>query len=439
MNLAETEMVRGYASANGFEFSSAEEADFMVINTCAVKEQTEFRMLNRIRKLNAIAEKKNSQLIVFGCLPKVSPELIESVSGNIIAMGPDLEKLSQVLGITPEPFSPGIEQLRSNPFISIMPVARGCTNYCTFCGTKLARGNISSFPIDALRKRFEASLPHTKEFWLTGQDTGAYGLDIKSSLPELVERFLEAEGDFRLRIGMMNPHHLKRIYDSLVPLFSDERVYKFLHVPLQSGSDRILKLMRRGYTSSQYSGLVESLRRDVPGISIATDIIAGFPAETEEEFLETVKIVKESKPDIVNISRFGARPGTIAAGMRGQLHGRVKKMRSRSLTNICRAISFRQNRAMLGKKEKIFVSEAGVKGGFVGRTSNYKPVVVNEDLRGGFAEVLITGAFPSYLEGKILNRGVPGSVETGSVSVRKAVPAPERFGAQLLKVRGFSG
>tara|TARA_Y100000310_G_C20689243_1_gene821133 strand:+ start:1752 stop:2996 length:1245 start_codon:yes stop_codon:yes gene_type:complete len=400
MNLAETEAIKGHASSNEISISDESSADFLVINTCAVKEQTELKMLNRIKELNELAEKNKSQLIVFGCLPKVSPKLVEKISPNIIKMGPDLEKLSLVLGIKKAEFSPSINVVRENPFVTIMPIGRGCTNFCTFCGTKLARGNVKSYPVEQLKERFVNSLKETKEFWLTCQDTGAYGLDNNSSLPKLLQNFLDVKEEFRLRVGMMNPHHLKRIYSDLIPLFEDERIYKFLHVPVQAGSDRILKLMRRGYTVDQYKELIENLKKDIPNITIATDIIVGFPTETEDEFTETLDLVKETKPDIVNMSRFGARPNTVAFDM-PQLHGRDKKERSRKLTSVCRAVSFRQNERMLGSIENVFVSEKGTNGKFVGRTSNYKPILLDSDLRGKFVNVEATEIFPFYLKGRL--------------------------------------
>ncbi|MFH1391385.1 MAG: tRNA (N(6)-L-threonylcarbamoyladenosine(37)-C(2))-methylthiotransferase [Candidatus Diapherotrites archaeon] len=400
MNLAETEAIKGHVSSNKILISDKSNADFLVINTCAVKEQTELKMLNRIKALNELAEKNNSQLIVFGCLPKVSPNLVEKISPNIIQMGPDLEKLSQVLGIREAEFSPSINAVRENPFVTIMPIGKGCTNFCTFCGTKLARGNVKSYTVEQLKEKFTSSLKENKEFWLTGQDTGAYGLDINSSLPKLLQSFLDVKDEFRLRVGMMNPHHLKRIYNELIPLFEDERIYKFLHVPVQSGSDRILKLMRRGYTVGQYKELIENLKKDIPNITIATDIIVGFPTETENEFLDTLNLVKETKPDVINMSRFGARPGTVAFDM-PQLHGRDKKERSRKLTSVCRAVAFQQNKRMLGSVGNAFVSEKGTNGKFVGRTSNYKPVLLDSDLRGQFVNVEVTEIFPFYLKGRV--------------------------------------
>ena len=408
MNISETEMIKGHAVSNGFELSSESDADFLVINTCAVKEQTDTNMIRRIKELNFVAEKNNSQLIVFGCLPKINPAVIEGISKNIVHIGPDLEKLSHVLGIKGESFSPAISPVRFNSAVIILPINSGCTNFCTFCGTKLARGNVKSHSIESIKKRFESSLPNSKEFWLTSQDTGAYGLDIKTSLPDLLESLLSVKGDFRIRIGMMNPHHLRRIYDRLIPLFSDERLYRFLHVPVQAGSDRILKLMRRGYTVNQYRDLINRLNNDVPGITVATDIIVGFPTETDSEFFETLSLVKDTLAPVVNISRFGARPNTVAASMDGQLHGRVKKERSRKITGVCRAVSYRQNKCMLGRIERVFVSERSPKGGFVGRTLNYKPVVLADAIFGSFYNVRITDVFPYYLIGEIVvEKSVP--------------------------------
>ncbi len=417
MAQAETGAIKGHALASGFHLSEAKDADFLVINTCAVKEKTEFKMLRRIRALSKIASENNSRLIVFGCLPKVNPSIIDEVAPGVIMVGPDLEGLSRALGIKEERFSPLVPQVRPNANVEIMPIASGCTNFCTFCGTKLARGNIRSHSPAQLRARLESSLRDTREFWLTGQDTGAYGLDNGSSLPELLSELLSVEGEFRVRIGMMNPHHLRRIYTELVPLFRDRRLYRFLHIPVQAGSDRVLSLMRRGYTSTQFIALVSRLREDVPGITIATDIIVGFPSETEKEFGETMALIREVEPDVVNISRFGARLGTKAAAMEGQLPGSVLKERSRKLTSLCREISMRQNARMMGKTEIAFFSEVGPKGNFVGRTSNYKPIVVGENLLGKFAEVEVLAAFPTYLHGTVAaSRHAHGNKDTGAVS-----------------------
>jgi len=402
MNFAETEEIKGHAIKNGFSLSSEKDADFIVINTCAVKEQTELNMLRRIKELNEISEKNNSILIVFGCLSKISPEKVNRISEKIILIGPDLEKLSKVLKIKKQEFSPEVDRVRYNKFVTIIPICSGCTNNCSFCATKFARGKIKSFSIKEIKNQFVSSLNETKEFWLTGQDTGAYGLDINTSLPELIKELLKVEGEYRIRIGMMNPHHLKRIYSELIPLFKDSRLYNFLHLPVQSGSDRILKLMRRTYTSSDYIELVKKLRKDIPNVSIANDFIVGFPSETNEEFLETVSLVEKTTPNIFNISRFGARPGTDAEKMKEQISGSVKKERSRKLTTLCRKVCFEENKKLVGLKERVFVSDKGKNNTFIGRSFNYKQVIIDKNLLGKFVNIQISEAFTLYLKGKVL-------------------------------------
>ncbi len=404
MNMAETEQIKGHAQANAIAITNnPENSDFIIINTCAVKGRTENRMLSKIKKLNEIAKANKKQLIVFGCLPKINPKAIEQISKDIIAIGPELSKLSEILGIEQQEFSPNINPISFNEKIAIIPIAKGCTNYCTFCGTKLARGDIQSYSIESIKARAKKALETAKEIWLTGQDTGAYGLDTKTSLPELIKKLLEIKGDYRIRIGMMNPHHLKRIYKELIPLYSDERIYKFIHLPVQSGSDRILMLMRRGYTSGQYKELVEKLKKDLPEITIATDIIAGFPTETEKEFEETVDLIKETKPDITNISKFAPRPGTIAAKMKKVPTEEIAR-RTKRLTTICNAIAYANNKSMVGKKDKAYFTEKGKNNTITGRISNYKTVVVEKAELGETKEVEITDAHPHWLKGKIIEK-----------------------------------
>ncbi|VVB99852.1 tRNA-2-methylthio-N(6)-dimethylallyladenosine synthase [uncultured archaeon] len=401
---AETESAKGFLAENGFELSSLEEADVIVINTCAVKQRTENHMLRRIKELAKIAGKNRAKLVVFGCLTKVSAGRISEISGGIIQAGPGIEELASAMGIEIAGSSLLSCRVPANLFISIVPIASGCTSSCSFCGTKLARGKIKSRPVDEIVSRIEADLcknSRAREFWLTGQDTGAYGIDIGSSLPELLRRVLSIEGDFRLRIGMMNPQHLKRIFRGMVPLFNDPRLYRFLHVPVQSGSGRILKLMKRGYSPGEYLDLISRLRSGVQGITIATDIIVGFPGETDEDFNETIGIIGATQPDVVNISRFGPRPGTEAAKMGGRVDGGKVKKRTRALTMLCRKISLERNSEVVGWEGMVFFSEKGRKGGILGRTQNYKQIVVNDAPLGSFAKAKVVAAKGTFLEGRL--------------------------------------
>lgn len=402
-NLAETEQIKGFLREQSLELvQREEEADCIILNTCGVKKETENSMLNRIRKLDEISQKNSSQLLVVGCLPKINSQAILAVSPRIVQFGTDLQPIASFLRLGQQAYSPAVKQIRHNDFVSIIPISKGCLSACTFCGTKIARGHLKSYTIEEINKKFEEGLKEgIKEFWLTSQDSGCYGFDYNYNVVNLLETLLQNNGDFRIRIGMASPQYLQKYFDELMWVLRDERVYRFLHLPVQSGSDRIIGLMKRQYTVDYYKSLVKKIRSVFPDMTFSTDIIVGFPEETEHDFQETIDLLLETRPDVVNISRYGARQGTPAARMLGQLHGRIKKQRSRIASKTCAEISFENNKKLLGTRQKILVTEAGRKGNFVGRANNYKPVVIENDLRGEFVEAEITAAFPTYLKGSV--------------------------------------
>jgi len=405
LNKADTEQVRGFLSANGSKVvDEPEEADFIIINTCAVKQPTETRMLNRIRKLHAIAEKSGGTLVVFGCLPGVNSKAIAAVSPEIAQIGPSLKKLSEFLGLPEQEFCPSTPQARENNLISIIPIARGCLGSCAYCCVRNARGSLKSYSVGELNKKFANAVMETKEIWLTAQDCGCYGADIGANLPGLLKKLLGNKGDFRVRVGMINPQHLLSFLPEYLELFSDERLYRFFHLPLQSGSNAVLRAMNRKYSRENFLFLVEKIRGKFPDAAIATDIIVGFPGETEKQFKETLAALRKAKPDIVNVSRFGPRPGTAAAGMEGRLHGGELKGRSRAAAALCRRIALRRNMLLVGSAQKIFVDEKGPRGNFVGTTNSYKHVAIKHDLLGRFAVVRVKKAFSTHFEGELLSK-----------------------------------
>jgi MiaB-like tRNA modifying enzyme len=399
LNKSDTGQIRGFLLQNGFGLAEKpEKASLIILNACSVKEQTESKMLRRIAQLNAIAEKHGAVLVVFGCLAKTSPEAVSRISKKIVLFGPDLGQLASFLKLPPVSFSPEISEQRESSLVSIIPIARGCLGNCAYCSVKNARGLLKSYSIDMLEKKFTTCLKDSREIWLTAQDCGCYGFDLGTSLGALVKRLLECSGDnFRVRIGMMNPGHLQKFLPEYLDLFRDKRLYRFFHLPVQSGSDEVLRAMNRPYTRNDFLHIVKKIRSKFPDAGISLDLIAGFPGETNEQFLETVSLVKAVEPDVVNISRFGARPDTLAAKMPGQLHGRVKKERSRVLSRLCREIALERNKRFVGKEQEIFVDEKGAKGGFVGRNQNYKPIVLKRTALGSFAKVKVEKAFPTYL------------------------------------------
>ncbi len=402
LNTADSETIKGVLQENGFTESRLNEAELIIVNTCGVKEQTEQKILKRLKELNSLAEKEKKKLIAFGCLAKISPQKIAEAAPSAEIVPPDLRELGKALGIKTRDFCLSLPAERFKTFVSIIPVSRGCNSSCTYCCVKNARGKLQSHPLPELTKRFSEAVSLTPEIWLTAQDTAAYGHDFGGNLTELLEALLKTEGKFRVRLGMMNPHNAEKNFQGIVKALNSGKFFKFLHLPVQSGSDKILEKMNRKYSSAQFLSLVEKFREKIPSLTISTDLIVGFPGESEEDFQKSLALLKKAKPDVLNISRYGKRPNTVAAEIPGQLHGRIKKQRSRIVTELYNKLALEKNCSLVGKEFELLVTGRGPKGNFIGRTESYKPVVLKEDFLGKFVKVRITKAEPTYLIGEIL-------------------------------------
>ncbi len=201
----------------------------------------------------------------------------------------------------------------------------------------------------------------------------------------------------------MNPNNALPILDDLIEVFGSEKVFKFLHVPVQSGNDEVLRRMRRRYSVDDFRGLVQRIREAFPVLTLSTDIICGFPGETEEQFQDSLKLIDEVKPEALNISRFWPRPGTEAEAMDGQLHGRQTKDRSRRLSALWRRQSLEGSQRWKGWEGEILLDEVGKEGSMVGRNFAYKPVVLEDEVDlGEIVRVRVTGAHGGYLSGLIV-------------------------------------
>ena len=398
MNYGEgRKLSRDMASMGYSEASSAEDADIVILNTCTVVETTEKKMLSRISDLR----KMKKEVIVTGCMAKVQPKRIEIRLPESIVLAPSdyhmfAKEVAERYGIAGPalPIKEGTD--------AILPIAQGCLGNCTYCITKFARGKLQSYPAESLVEDFNRFVDTgAKEILITAQDTACYGADIHTDLPSLMRSMLRKEGEYRMRIGMMNPNHLKKIVDGLISVMDDQRVYRFLHIPVQSGSDKILGDMRRGYTAEQFMELVDTLRASIPEISIATDIIIGFPGESDEDHEMTKQLIRDLHADTLNITRFSARPGTEAAGME-QLHGRILKERSTELTELKNQVEYDVNKRLIGQRFTALATEVG-KDGTIVRTNYYRPVVIREEIPlGTFLDVEITDCRSTYLFGKKL-------------------------------------
>ncbi len=400
MNYGEGAQLAERMSGMGYEESpSAEEADIVILNTCTVVDTTEKKMVRRMTDLRSMGK----EVIVTGCMAEVQP-------GRITVRLPDS------LIISPQNYSEFSDKVvtkygcwhpldhKDTGISAIVPIAQGCLGTCSYCITRFARGRLISYPAEELVAEFRKRIENgAKEILITAQDTACYGRDTGSSLPELLKTMLETPGDYRIRIGMMNPDWLIPIADDLLDVFKDPRVYRFLHIPVQSGSNRILEDMKRMYTVEEFFALVDLIRARCPDMSISTDMIAGFPGETDEDHRMSVDLLKKLKADTVNITRFSPRPGTKAANMK-RINGRIIKERSTELTDVRIDVETENNKKMIGKNLRVLVTEEGLPGTVIARTDNYRPVGITENIPlGTFLDVEITDCSSTYLIGRTLN------------------------------------
>src|SRR3989304_2313421 len=223
-----------------------------------------------------------------------------------------------------------------------------------------ARGRVRSYSIGEIVERVKTDLGlGAREFWLTSQDDACYGRDVGTNLVGLLEAVCSLQGDFRVRVGMMTPNFVCVMLDGLVDGFRCEKVFKFLHLPVQSGDDEVLRRMRRYYTVQDFKRIVDGFRAVFPWVTLATDVICGFPGETREAFENTLALISEVKPDVVNVSKFFARPGTAAAEM-SDVVGQVEiKRRSAEMAKLAKRTALERNECWVGWVGDVLVDEKG--------------------------------------------------------------------------------
>jgi threonylcarbamoyladenosine tRNA methylthiotransferase CDKAL1 len=361
---------------------SPDNADVAIVNSCVVIEKTSRKVLKAIALLH------EKELYVTGCMPAVEPGRIAGIS-NAVCIPPACihDAYREILTIPSG--SPGIVQ-----------IAQGCRGRCAYCITRLARGTLCSFPREDIIREVEGNARSgAAEIQLTAQDVSSWGADINETLPDLLFDLVEVPGNFRIRIGMMNPATLRNIVPGLVKALDHGKLFKFIHMPIQSGSDRILDRMARGYHVRDTVAIMDTVRRRHPDCSLMTDMIVGFPGETEEDFLASLAIIRQIRPNKVNITRYSERPGTASARYT-DLVDSTKKNRSRKMNAVAENIYHDINAGWLGKTVPFLVTEKLREGSVVTRSPSYLDIIQAEDLPvGTTGHVRITDARTYYFLG----------------------------------------
>ncbi|NXG06563.1 CDKAL methylthiotransferase, partial [Sakesphorus luctuosus] len=420
-NNSDGEYMAGQLAAYGYKITEdPAEADLWLLNSCTVKNPAEDHFRNSIRK----AQEGKKKVVVAGCVPQAQPRQ-DYLKGLSIIGVQQIDRVVEVVEETIKGHSVrflgqkkdhgkrlggarlDLPKIRKNPLIEIISINTGCLNACTYCKTKHARGDLASYPIEELVDRARQSFQEgVCEIWLTSEDTGAYGRDIGTDLPTLLWRLVEVipEGAM-LRLGMTNPPYILEHLEEMARILNHPRVYAFLHIPVQSGSDSVLMDMKREYCVADFKQVVDFLKEKVPGITIATDIICGFPGETEEDFQETVKLVEQYRFPSLFINQFYPRPGTPAAKL-PQVPPAMKKQRTKDLSQLFH--SYNPYDHKVGERQRVLVTEESFDSNYyVAHNPFYEQVLVPKDplLMGKMVEVSIYEAGKHFLKGQPVSEG----------------------------------
>ena len=356
-NASDSEYMAGILSSEGYQIvSSLESSDITIINSCTVKSPSQAAFLNTVTKSKSF----NKKVIVGGCVPQAERNIPGLESCSIVGVS-QIDKIDYIVEKTLEGNvvrflenktlpSLLLPKIRRNKYIEIIPISQGCLGSCTYCKTKQARGKLISYPIEHIVQACKnAWNNNAKELWITSEDTGVYGRDIGTNLPNLlVEILKEIPSDVMIRIGMANPPY------SMIKVLNHPNVYSFIHIPVQSGSNAVLDKMLREYTIEEFNFLCDKFIEGVPDITIATDIICGFPTETKENFEETLNLVEKYKFPVINISQFYPRPGTVAA--------KWKKIDTKEVHNRSKALaelfgSYSHYKHLLNTKQRVWIHD----------------------------------------------------------------------------------
>ncbi len=411
-NKADSQIMAGKLSDAGMELvDDIVDADVIIVNTCYVKQPTENKVTTRIQKLQKNYPDK--KVVVSGCMVEIDPKKLDKIADistnwigphqlnkTVDVVNASLEgQLLRQTGLTKDS-KVGLNKIKDDPFIHIIQICEGCLGVCSFCCTRLARGPLHSYPISEIKAEAQKAIDSgCVEIELTAQDTAAFGHDSGEKLSSLIKEVANLDGNFRIRVGMMHPKNIFDDVDELIDAFKLPNVYKFIHLPVQTGSNKVLKEMNRRHTIEEYLDFVKKIRNSIPEITLATDIIVGYPTETDEDFQKTIDLLEEIKPNLIHLSKYRHREGALSSSLEEIPHS-LMKQRSKKLSEIKEKITNDENKHLLGNVLNILIVQKGSKGGYIGKSDSYLPVVVDNAEIGTFIKVKITKTTSTYLIGE---------------------------------------
>lgn len=399
-----------------------DDSDAVFLNTCTVREGAATQIFGKLGELKHLKERKGTIIGVTGCfaqeqgreLIKKFP-IIDIVMGNqnIGRIPQAIERIEnnegkhEIYTDNEDELPPRLDAEFESDQTASISITYGCNNFCTFCIVPYVRGRERSVPLDEIIHDVEQYVKKgSKEIVLLGQNVNSYGKDFKNgdTFAKLLDEICKVEGDFIVRF--VSPHPRDFTDDVIDVIAKNEKISRCLHLPLQSGSTKILRKMNRGYTKEKYIALAQKIKEKIPGVALTADIIVGFPGETEEDFLDTIDVVKKISFDNSFMFMYSIRKGTKAATMNEQIDDSTKKERLQRLIEVQNHCSFNESQTYKDKVVRVLVEGPSKKNKEVlsGRTSTNKVVLFkgSSSLKGQFVNVKINECKTWTLYGEII-------------------------------------
>lgn len=387
VNSYEIDAIKDELINNGYVYTNELEADYIIINTCCVTNTAASKSRQKINSYHKLNPK--ASIIVMGCYVQGFEDEAKQIEGVKLLIGTkDRNKIVEYIDKTSTQISlvGDVKEFKKYENLTIsskhentrayLKIQDGCNNFCSYCIIPYVRGTIKSRDKqDVIEEAKRLLSLGYKEIVLTGIHTGSYGKDLSNyTFSMLVKELLELEGLYRLRISSIEE---SEIDDQLIELLqTNDKLAKHLHIPLQAGSDHVLKLMNRKYDLNTFINNVKSIQDKLPEVAITTDVIVGFPQESEEDFLDTLNTCKKIGFSKIHVFPFSSRKGTVASKMSGQINGIVKKDRAKQLIQLSNELGYKYNQQYVNKDVEVLIEEK-VKDYYVGHTTNFIKVLIN--------------------------------------------------------------
>ncbi|KHN79776.1 Threonylcarbamoyladenosine tRNA methylthiotransferase [Toxocara canis] len=419
-----------------------EDASLWILNSCTVKTPSEVQLENNVKE----AKKAGKLLVVAGCVSQAEPDSDFLRGVSVIGV----KQIDRIVEVVNETFKGNcvrilsrkrpeqklsLPKMRRNDLIEVLAINSGCLNHCTYCKTKQARGNLVSYPLEELVAQARRAFTEgCRELWLTSEDLGAWGRDIGMVLPDLLNAIVQVipEGCM-MRLGMTNPPYILDFLHEIAKTLNHPRVYSFLHIPVQSGSDAVLREMKREYCNAEFCRVVDFMLKNVPNVYIATDFICAFPSETLEDFEESMQLVRKYRFPSLFVNQFYPRRGTPAARLK-RIDTAEARRRTALMSSLFRSYT-RYGSDRVGAEYEVLVAEwATDKLHFVAHNKSYEHFLVPSDdasILGKVVRVRVTGVAKFHMNAEL----VRASGAEDRVEQFASVSASSYFGVSLHRMR----